>query len=72
MNTKLLRSIMVLNDDTGDSLAAALGISPQRFSAKLNGRRGAEFTQREIRAIKDRYSLTADEIDRIFFSLQVS
>lgn len=63
---------MALNNDTGSSLAEAMGLSPQRFSAKLNERGGAEFTQKEIQFIKDRYNLTPEEIDDIFFKKKVS
>lgn len=68
MNTNLLKSKMVLHGDTGATLAAALDISRQQFSAKLNETNGAEFTQREIAAIKERYELTSQEIDDIFFA----
>lgn len=64
MNTKLLRSKMVLFGDTNESLAEALGITPQAFSLKLNGNQ--EFKQSEIKAIKNRYELTPDEIVDIF------
>lgn len=72
MNTRLLKSFMALYGDTGGSLAAALGISPQRFSAKLHRRNGAEFTQGEIQFIKDRYNMTADQVDETFFAPKVS
>lgn len=72
MNKKLLRSIMILHDDTNDLLAAALGITPQRLSAKINETGGAEFTQREIRIIKIRYRLTPEQVDNIFFTAEVS
>jgi len=72
MNIYKLKSIMILHGDTGNTLAKALGISPQRFSAKINERNGAEFTQGEIMAIKERYNLSADDIDDIFFSKKVS
>ena len=64
MNTKLLRSKMVLFDDNNESLAEALGITPQAFSLKLNGNQ--EFKQSEIKAIKERYNLTPEEIVDIF------
>lgn len=68
MNGNLLRSKMVLHGDTGADLAGALGISQQRFSAKINETNGAEFTQREIKIIKDRYTLTDNEVCSIFFA----
>ena len=71
MNTNKLRAKMALYGDTGNALAEAIGLSPQRFSAKLNDN-NAEFTQGEIQTIKDRYNLSAEEVDEIFFNLKVS
>lgn len=72
MNAKLLRSIMILHDDTGEKLAGVIGITPQRFSAKLNEYEGAEFTQSEIRDIRNRYKLTDEQVVQIFFANSVS
>lgn len=72
MNANKLRAVMALHGENGTILSKALGISPQAFSAKINGRRGREFTQSEIHAIKERYSLTAEDIDDIFFGVEVS
>ena len=71
MNTKALRSIMVLNGDTNSSLASLLGISLQSVSNKLN-ENGSEFKQGEIAKIKDHYNLTADQVEAIFFNPKVS
>ena len=59
---------MKLHGDTNASLAKAIGISPQRLSAKINETGGAEFVQGEIEKIKDRYNLTPDEVNDIFFT----
>lgn len=67
MNKSLLRSIMVLHDDTSRDLAAFLGISEQTFCAKLSGSR-AEFKQREVAQISKRYNLSAEQITAIFFN----
>lgn len=67
MNARLLRSKMVLFGDTQGDLAEALDISQQRLSAKMNETNGAEFNQREIRIIRERYNLTAEELSLIFF-----
>ena len=67
MNKNLLRSKMVLFGDTNETLAAALGISPQRLSAKINAKDGAEFVQREIKVMRNRYQLTDEETGLIFF-----
>lgn len=48
-----------------EDLAQALGIHPQTLRAKMRGYR-TQFTQSEIQAIAERYSLTADEVNKIF------
>lgn len=68
MNKKLLRSEMVLHDDTNGTLAEALGISQQSFSAKLNETNGAEFNQGEISKIRSRYNLSDEKVVSIFFN----
>ncbi len=68
MNARLLRSKMILYGDTNATLASALGISPTRFSAKINETDGAEFVQSEIEKIKTRYNLTAQDVVDIFFA----
>ena len=67
MNKKALRSVMVLHGDTNRDLADLLGKTEQSISAKMN-ERGAEFTQGEIVKIRDRYNLTAEQIETIFFT----
>jgi len=72
MNTARMRSIMVLHGDTNAALASVIGISPQTFSVKINERNGSEFTQSEISKIRERYNLSPEEIDDIFFKEKVS
>lgn len=72
MNKKKLESLMKLFDDTGQTLAEYLGIARPTFSNKLNETRGSEFTQGEIRMLKERYNLTAQDVDEIFFDSKVS
>ena len=67
MNKELLRSVMVLHGDTNRTLAAFLGISEQSVSNKIN-EKGTEFKKGEISKIKDRYNLTSDQVDLIFFA----
>lgn len=67
MNSKLLRSIMILNGDTNVTLAEYLGITEQSVSNKIN-ENGTEFKQGEISKIKIRYNLDSDMVDRIFFA----
>lgn len=71
MNRKALRSVMVLHGDTNSSLAALLGISLQSVSNKLN-ENGSEFKQGEILKIKERYNLSAEQVESIFFASEVS
>ena len=68
MNKNKYRSKMALFGDTNETVAKYLGITPQRNSAKVNGTRGAEYTQGEIALLKSRWSLTAEEVDAIFFA----
>lgn len=63
---------MKLHGDTQEDLAKFIGISLPRLNAKINEAGGAEFTMSEIRAIKIKYNLTAQEVDAIFFAKDVS
>ena len=67
MNKELLRSIMVLHGDTNKTLADYLGITEQSLGNKIN-ENGTEFKQGEIKRIKIRYNLTAEQADLIFFA----
>ena len=66
MNSSKLKAKIVENDDTQAQLAAAIGISPSNLNDKINGK--VSFRQDEIAAIRNRYHLTAFEVDSIFFS----
>lgn len=68
MNKNMLRSVMVLHDDTNITLAEYLGISDSTLSLKMNETNGAEFTQGEIKKIIQRYNLTAEQTLQIFFN----
>ncbi len=72
MNSRLLKSYMALNGDTIRDLADFLGISPQSVSYKINekviNKDKIEFKQGEIAAIKERYNLSADQVEAIFFN----
>ena len=65
MNLNLLKYHMLENNDTIESLAEDMKLHYNTVSLKLNGKR--EFTQQEIALISKRYSLTADEVVKIFF-----
>jgi DNA-binding transcriptional regulator YiaG len=66
MNKQLLRSIMVLHNDTNKTLAEYLGISEKSVNDKIN-EKGTEFKQSEIAAIRKRYSLSDEQVSVIFF-----
>ena len=67
MNKALLKSIMVLFNDTNKSLAEFLGISVKSVNDKIN-ENGTEFKQSEIASIKKRYSLSDEQTSKIFFN----
>lgn len=67
MDKNRLRSVMVLFGDTSETLANHLGISQSAFSKKINEKSAAGFTQPEIMRIKEKYSLSGEDIDHIFF-----
>lgn len=68
LDTKLLKYYIVQFDGTQKNLAEAMGISASRLNAKINNYRGAEFTEPEMRFIKERYQLDTDEFNLVFFS----
>lgn len=70
MNSQLLKSKMVEFGDTQADLAAAIGISASNLNDKINGK--VSFRQSDIAAIRRRYHLTAEEVDLIFFSEDLS
>ncbi len=72
MNKLKLESIMRLHGDTGTSLSKYLGMARPTFSAKINETNGAEFTQGEIAMIREKYSLSPDDVIEIFFNKNVS
>lgn len=67
MNKNLLRSIMVLHNDTNKTLAEAIGISEKSVNDKIN-ENGTEFKQSEISIIKKRYGLSDEQTSAIFFN----
>ena len=67
MNKNELRAVMIANGDNYEKLADALGIYTSTLSNKINTKNGIGLNQPEIIAIKNRYNLTADQIDHIFF-----
>lgn len=72
MQKNELVSVMKKHGDRQEDLANYIGISLQRFNAKINEKDGAEFTKGEISKIKEKYNLTAEQVDLIFFNNDVS
>ena len=71
VNKNLFVSKMKLFGDTQEILAEALGISLSRLNAKINETGGAEFKQSEITFFRNRWHLTPEEVDQIFFAAKV-
>ena len=67
MNENLLKSFMVRYGDTQQDLANALGISRSAINSKIKGK-GTSFRQNEILAIKQRYHMSGDDVDAVFFA----
>ena len=71
MNKALLKSKIIANGDTQETLAIAMDTSLSSLNSKINGT-NADFRQSEIKFIKDRYDLSAKDVDEIFFNKLVS
>ena len=65
MNKQLLKAKIAEHGDTQAKLAAAIGISASNLNDKINGK--VSFRQNEIASIRNRYGLSAQEVDLIFF-----
>ena len=66
MDANLLRYHIKKFGDTHWRLATEMGIGESTLYRKLSGK-DAEFTQSEIKFITERYSLTPDDVMKIFF-----
>ena len=66
MDKAKFKSVMVLHGDTQGRLAEVLEMAQETLSRKLNEQ--GQFSQSEIKAIKERYDLTPDEVDAIFLN----
>ena len=71
MNKNMFVSKMKLFGETQEILADALDLSLSRLNAKINETDGAEFKQSEIKFFRDRWDLTPEEVDQIFFASSV-
>ena len=70
MNEVELRIEMLRHGDNNTTLAKALGKSLSVVCHKLKGRQ--RFTQPEMQIIIDRYGLTPEQIQEIFFAPKVA
>ena len=68
LDTRRIKSLMVLNGDTLVTLSEVIGCTKETLSRKINEWEGSEFTQSEIKAIRDYYNLTPEEVNAIFFA----
>lgn len=59
---------MVKLGDTQRTVADALNVSDQTISDKINGL--SDFKQSEIKTLIDRWELTPDQVDEIFFGAE--
>lgn len=62
---KKLSQIIREFGDTQATLAHVLGVTESTLSWKLNGK--AEFKQSEIKAIAERYTLSPEDVQSLFF-----
>lgn len=61
-----LRGMILYKNDTLPELAKALKMSQATLSSKMNSK--TEFSRQDIMRIKNRYNLTPEEVDNIFFN----
>lgn len=66
MNTSLLKSCIAKYNDTQTKLAEYLNLQQSGLSDRINGK--TDFRQSEMDAIRKRYSLSAKEMEAIFFA----
>jgi hypothetical protein len=71
VNKNMFVSKMKLFGDTQAVLAELLGMSLSRLNAKINETNGSQFRQSEIAFFRDRWHLTPEEVDQIFFAPKV-
>ena len=70
MNKNELKARMARHGDNCLKLAEALGKSPSTISHKLND--GIPFSLSEIQIMIDRYELSAEDVQTIFFAREVA
>lgn len=59
-------ALIAKHGQTKEDVAAIIGVNPATLYRKISG--VSDFTRREIQTISRAYSLTADDINNIFFA----
>jgi hypothetical protein len=72
MDKSLFYLTLILNGDDWGSLAECLDVTAEDCSDKANERNGFEFNQIEIEKMKEKFSLSPEQVDDIFFGRMVS
>lgn len=67
LNKYALKEVVDKNNDTLQNLASYLGIHVNTLYEKIKAKK-YDFTRDQIFKIKERYNLTAEQIDSIFFN----
>lgn len=67
MNVNMLKGAIRGRGLTQGEVADRIGMSLSHFNAKLNQRAGAEFSLRELQALKVILELTLEQMGEIFF-----
>ena len=70
VNKNELRSVMARYGETVTDLANALGMSYPNLSKKINNH--IDWTVSQVRKLKEHYSLSTEDIERIFFTAECS
>ena len=65
MNSLEMKVVMKRNQDTQEKLAEALALPVSGVNARING--SIEFRSGEMKLIKERYNLSAEDVVSIFF-----
>ena len=65
MNSLEMKVVMKRNQDTQEKLAEALDLPVSGVNARING--SIEFISGEMKLIKERYNLSAEDVVSIFF-----
>jgi hypothetical protein len=69
MNTKVIKSQMVLHDETNETLANYLKQSVPTISKKINGK--LPFTSTDISLLARKWNLTDEQVVNIFINKEV-